>query len=82
MNSKEELIEKLISKYQDKDVVDYETFTNIVKENNIAMDEIAMEYLLFRMKINEPGMTKMKFREFNFKTFLKFFEPNILKEDF
>ena len=66
----------------DEYIVDYETFTNIVKENNIAMDEIAMEYLLFRMKINEPGMIKLKFTQFNFKTFLKFFEPNILKEDF
>ena len=80
MNSEEKLIEKLISKYEDKDVVDYETFTNIVKENNIAMDENATEYLLFRMKINEPG-TKMKFREFNFKIFFKFFDLSILKDD-
>ena len=81
MNSKEELIEKLISKYQDKDVVDYETFTNIVKENNIAMDETAMEYLLFRMKINETGKIKMKFTQFNFKIFIKFFDLSILKDD-
>ena len=80
MNSEEKLIEKLISKYEDKDVVDYETFTNIVKENNIAMDETATEYLLFRMKINEPG-TKMKLREYNFKIFFKFFDLSILKDD-
>ena len=82
LSLKEGLIEKLISKYQYEDFVDYEKFTNIVKENNIAMDETAMEYLLFRMKINEPGKAKMKFREFNFKIFLKFFDFSILKEDF
>ena len=82
LNSKEGLKEKLISKYQYEDVVDYEKFTNIVKENNIAMDETAMEYLLFRMKINEPGKAKMKFREFNFKIFIKFFDSSIPEEDF
>ena len=81
LSMKEGLLEILLSTYQNVDFIDYEEFSTITKQNEIAMDEIAMEYLIFRMKINEPGKTKMKFRQLNLKIFIKFFDGNILEED-
>ena len=81
LSMKEGILENLLSQYQKVDFIDYEEFSNITKENQIAMDEIAIEYLIFRMKINEPGKTKMKFRQLNIQAFFKFFDANILKED-
>ena len=80
-NSKEGLIEVLMSRYQNVDFIEYEDFTKLIKENNIAIEETAMEYLIFRIKINEPGKVKMKFKQFNLKIFIKFFDENILKEE-
>ena len=81
LSEKNGLKEQLLLQYQNIDFIEYEEFSIITKENEIAMDEIAIEYLLFRMKINEPGKTKMKFRQFNIKVFFKFFDENILKEE-
>ena len=80
LNPMTELLKELTVIYDKIDFIDYEDFTKIVKENEIAMDEIAMEYLLFRMKINKTGK-KMKFRQFNIQTFKQFFDENILKEE-
>ena len=81
LSMKEGILENLLSQYQKVDFIDYEEFSSITKENQIVMDEIAIEYLIFRMKINEPGKTKMKFRQLNIQAFFKFFDANILKED-
>ena len=66
------LLTELLEKYKNRDFIDYEDFAKIIKDNEIAMDEIAMEYLIFRMKINK-GKSKMKFKELNIKTFIQFF---------
>ena len=72
-NKKEELKEK----YKYNNIITFEIFTNIVKENNIAMDDKAIEYLIYKMKLGAIKDEKNLMETLDIKEFLDFFDKKV-----
>ena len=67
--------EQLKKKYKNKNyIIKYSTFTKIVKENNIILEEIAIEYLLFKMKSVIPLDGEFSLDNLNLAIFLEYLD--------
>ena len=65
--------DNLKEKHKDnKYIIKYEEFTNIVKDNKIIMEDLAMDYLLYKMKYGLPLDGDMEFDNLNYKIFIDF----------
>ena len=81
--------EQLKNKYKRKNyIIKYSNFTKIVKENDIIMQEIGIEYLLYKMKTVLPLDGDFLLENLNFNIFLELLnkieenkEMNSLKEN-
>jgi len=78
--------EELKNKYKkDNYIINYIDFTKIVKENNIEMDKLIFEYLLYKMKCGLSLDGNLSLDNLNFKVFIDFLDKiedeNDLKEE-
>ena len=78
--------EELKDKYKkDNYIINYIDFTKIVKENNIEMDKLIFEYLLYKMKCGLSLDGNLSLDNLNFKVFIdcldKIEDENDLKEE-
>ena len=78
--------EELKDKYKkDNYIINYIDFTKIVKENNIEMDKLIFEYLLYKMKCGLSLDGNLSLDNLNFKVFIDFLDKiedeNDLKEE-
>ena len=65
--------DKLKEKNKDNNyIIKYEEFTNIVKDNQIIMDDLAMDYLLYKMKYGLSLDGAMTLDNLNYKIFIDF----------
>ena len=53
-------------------IIKYEEFTNIVKDNQIIMEDLAMDYLLYKMKYGLSLDGDMALDNLNYKIFIDF----------
>jgi len=81
-------INELKKKYEKNNyIIEYKDFTQIVKDFNIEMDNLVIEYLLYKMKCGIPLEGDYSLDNLNFNIFLDYLdnkmdisESNILKE--
>ena len=79
---------ELKKKYEKNNyIIEYKDFTQIVKDFNIEMDNLVIEYLLYKMKCGIPLEGDYSLDNLNFNIFLDYLdnkmdisESNILKE--
>ncbi len=87
LSSNEKIInrkEQLKNMYKkNKYIIKYEDFTKIVKDNNIKMENSAIEYLLYKMKCGLSLDGNIYLDNLNFKIFIDYLdkikEENVLK---
>ena len=62
--------EELKNQYKDNNyIIKYLDFTKIVKENNIIIDNLAIEYLIYKMKAGLPLDKELYLDDLNFNVF-------------
>ena len=76
-NKKDELKEK----YKNNYIISFEEFTDIVKMNNISMDNEAIEYLIYKMKCESIKDEINLMNSLNIKVFLDFLDKNEEEDD-
>lgn len=82
LSEKEELKEELEKKYSGElKIIKYDDFSKILKAHEVAMPDILMEYLIFKMKSTKPKNYSLQFEELNVNEFLEFFKEENKKED-
>ena len=69
-NKKDEIRNKYIA---NSNIIKYEEFVHIIKDNNIYLENLAMEYLLYKMKLGLPLDKDNYMDDLNFKIFLDLF---------
>lgn len=57
-------------------IIDYKNFTKIVKDNSIFIDNLAMEYLIYKMKCGLPLDEELLIDNLNLKVFLDFLDKS------
>ena len=68
---------ELKNKYENNNyIIKYNDFANIIKENNICMDNLVIEYLLYKMKCGISLGGIQSYDNFNFKIFIDFLDKN------
>ena len=79
INEKDELKKKY---NKNNYIINYEEFTKIVKENDIFIEKLAMEYLLYKMKCGLSLDGKLDLDSLNFKIIIDLLEQVKLEENY
>jgi hypothetical protein len=82
LSEKDELKEEIEKQYKEVKIIKYDDFCQITNKFEVAMPNIHMEYLIFKMKSTKPGDNiTLMFDELNAIEFLEFFKKDNKKED-
>jgi len=66
--------DKLINQYKDNSIIKYEDFAKIIKQYEIVLEPIIMDYLLYKMKFGLPLDGDLSFDDLDIKIFIDYLD--------